>query len=280
MRELNHFEKMESYLPVSLLSSSTLVAAFFVVLFFIVFRYFLMVLPFHYVFYKLKPRWSRERQIYAELPGVSEQWFELRWSLLTSLVFAVAGVIMGILWELGVTQIYLRFDEYPLWYLPLSWLLVLLSHETYFYWTHRWLHLPKIYKRYHSVHHASLHPSPWASFSFHPVESLINAAFMPLVILIVPLHPVVILWHLTFMTISAITNHSGFEVLPRNALKHKYGFFFVSGVHHTTHHRYFKNNYGLFFTFWDRWMKTERETYEQDFNKVFHFTADCEKIKT
>jgi lathosterol oxidase len=269
MRELNHFEKLESYLPVSLLSGSSLSLAFFTVLFFVVFRYFLMVAPFHFIFYKLKPAWSKARQIYPELPGSKEQWFEIKWSLYTSLIFAVAGVVMGLLWELGFTRIYLLFDQYGLWYLPVSWFLMLLLHETYFYWTHRWLHRPGIFEKFHSIHHASLRPSPWASFSFHPIESVINAAFVPLVILVLPLHPVLILWHLTFMTISAITNHSGFEVLPRNALKNKWGFLIVSGVHHTTHHRYFRNNYGLFFTFWDRWMKTEKTSYEKDFDRVF-----------
>lgn len=269
MSELNHFEKLESYLPVSLLRPEMMAMAFLVVLFFVVFRYFLMVLPFHLLFYRLKPKWALNRQIYPELPGAKEQWFEIKWSLWTSLIFAAAGVLIGVFWELGWSQIYLRFNQYGYWYLPVSWMILLLLHETYFYWTHRWLHRPGIYERFHRVHHASLRPSPWASFSFHPMESVINAAFVPLAILILPLQPVVVLWHLTFMTISAITNHSGFEVLPRNALKQGWGHYLVSGVHHTTHHRFFKNNYGLFFTFWDRWMGTEKTSFEKDFERVF-----------
>lgn len=266
---LEHYEKLESYLPVSLLDPLNFVLAFFIVLFFVVFRYFLMVYPFHFLFYQLRPAWSKRRQIYPELPGSKEQWFEIKWSLWTSLIFALAGVVMGVFWELGWTQIFLKFDQYGLWYLPVSWVLILLLHETYFYWTHRWLHLPKIYEKYHSIHHKSLRPSPWASFSFHPVESVINAAFVPLVILLVPTHPLVIIFHLTFMTISAITNHSGFEVLPANAVKQGWGKLLVSGVHHTTHHRFFRNNYGLFFTFWDQWMGTEKASFEADYNRVF-----------
>ena len=183
MSELNHFEKLESYLPGSLLSFPAIVTAFFVVLFFVVFRYFLMIAPFYYIFYVLKPAWTKARQIYPELPSKTEQWFEIKWSLWTSLIFAAAGVLMGVLWELGWTQIYLKFDQYGYWYLGFSWITAMLLHETYFYWTHRWLHLPGIYERFHSVHHASLKPSPWASFSFHPMESVINAAFVPLLIL-------------------------------------------------------------------------------------------------
>lgn len=266
---MNHFEKMESYLPVSLLETRSLILAFFVVLFFVVFRYFLMVLPFHFVFYILRPQWSRQRQIYPQLPGKKEQFFELKWSLYTSVVFAVTGVLLGVFWEKGWSQIYLRFDQFGLWYLPVSWLLLLAIHDTYFYWTHRWLHVPGVYERFHAIHHASLRPSPWASFSFHPVESILNAIAIPIIALVLPLHPVVILLHLTFMTLSAITNHSGFEILPRNAMKKWWGAWVISGVHHTQHHRFFRSNYGLFFTAWDRWMDTEHAGYEKDFEHLF-----------
>lgn len=268
-----HFEKLESYLPMSLQSPGALLAAFGVVLFFVVFRYFLMILPFYGIFYAWRPRWTRKRQIYPELPGRSEQLFELKWSLWTSLIFAGAGVFIGVLWQLGWTRIYLRFDGYGWFYLFASWPLLLILHDTYFYWTHRWLHRPGIYQRYHLIHHRSLRPSPWASFSFHPVEAVVNAAFLPLVVLFLPLHPVVILFHLTFMTLTAITNHLGFEVLPANTLKWPGGKYLISGVHHAQHHRYFRVNYGLFLGFWDRWMKTEHASFEREFERVFQGTT-------
>lgn len=266
---LNHFEKFESYIPISLLSGPTLLMAFGVILFFVVFRYFAMVLPFDFIFYRLRPQWSQRRQIYPQLPGQAEQLYELKWSLLSALIFAGTGVLLGVLWELGWTQIYLRFDQFGYWYLPVSWLVLLLVHDTYFYWTHLWLHKPGVYERYHYVHHKSLRPSPWASFSFHPVESLINALWIPAVAMVLPLHPIVILLHLTFMTISAITNHLGFEVLPASAVRRGWGKYVISGVHHTMHHRYFRSNYGLFLTIWDRICKTEHARFESEYERVF-----------
>lgn len=267
---MNHFEKFESYIPQSLLEPSHFLAALGIVLFFVVFRYFLMVTPFHFIFYVLRPSWTHPRQIYPQLPGKKEQLFELKWSLITSVVFAFAGVLLGLLWELGWTRIYLRFDEYGWFYLLASPFLLMFIHDTYFYWTHRWLHRPGIYERYHAIHHASLRPSPWASFSFHPVESVINALAIPFIALFLPLHPVVILVHLTLMTLSAITNHMGFEVLPRTALHRWWGKALISGVHHTLHHRYFRTNYGLFFSFWDLWMKTEAPQYHREFDRVMN----------
>jgi len=35
------------------------------------------------------------------------------------------------------------------------------------------------------------------------------------------------------------------------------------------HHEKFNGNYGLYFTFWDKWMKTEFEEYNQQFGEVF-----------
>lgn len=266
---VQHYEKLESYLPVSLLSPGTAALAFAVVLGFVVFRYFAMVLPFHAVFYRWRPAFTRARQIYPQLPGRKEQLFELKWSLMSSFIFAGTGVLLGVLWELGWTKLYLRFDEYGYWYLPVSWGLLLVIHDAYFYWTHVWLHRPGVYERFHRIHHQSLRPSPWASFSFHPVESLINAVWIPLVVLVLPLHPVVLIFHLTFMTVSAITNHLGFEVLPASAVRHGYGKWLISGTHHAQHHRYFRANYGLFLACWDRWMKTEHAKFEEEFARVF-----------
>jgi sterol desaturase/sphingolipid hydroxylase (fatty acid hydroxylase superfamily) len=35
------------------------------------------------------------------------------------------------------------------------------------------------------------------------------------------------------------------------------------------HHEQFNGNYGLYFTFWDKWMKTEIKDYEDRFNEVY-----------
>ncbi len=268
MLPMNDLQKMESYIPFDLLSGPNLISAFLVLLGIINFRYFLIVLLFWWSYYRSPLQKNSRGQIYDVLPGKAEQLYEIKWSLVSSLIFAAAGVLMGVLWQQGWTQIYLQYDEHGWWYIPVSALLLAVIHDFYFYWTHVWLHRPGVYKKYHSIHHASLKPSPWASFSFHPVESVINAIAIPLIILFLPLHPVVILWHLTLMTLTAVTNHLGFEVLPAGSARHWLGRYLVSGVHHSQHHRYFKYNYGLFFTWWDHAHKTEHPSYPETFEKV------------
>ena len=55
-------------------------------------------------------------------------------------------------------------------------LLVPAIHEVHFFFIHRLIHTPFLYKHVHSVHHNSINPSPWSSLSMHPVESALYFA--------------------------------------------------------------------------------------------------------
>ncbi len=264
-----HFEKFDSYIPVDLNQLSNGLLAFGLITAIVIFRYFLVVAPFWFLFYFRTFSKIKSRQIYLELPGKKEQIFEIKWSLVSSVVFGLTGVLMGWLWQSGWTLVYLKFDQHSWIYFLASPLILAILHDVYFYWTHRLLHHPVLYRRYHSVHHASLRPSPWASFSFHPVESLINAMALPILILILPLHPVVILLHLTLMTLTAVNNHLGFELLPVNSQTNPFLKWIISGLHHAQHHKNFRYNYGLFFNWLDVLHETENPHYKREFSEIF-----------
>jgi Delta7-sterol 5-desaturase len=134
--------------------------------------------------------------------------------------------------------------------------MILFLYETYYYWLHRWMHLPSIFRRVHKVHHDSLHATVYTSFSFHPLEAMLQSLFFPIIIFLIPLHYAVIVLVLLLMTISAVINHSGTEIF-RNRFILKY---FIGSSHHHLHHTQFKANFGLYFTCWDKWMKTEAKT--------------------
>ncbi len=270
---MNHFEQFESYIPVDLSRPFYFFAAVGVIFLFIIFRYFLMAGLFWFIFYSWRPESVRGRQIYKELPDMSLQKFEIKWSLMTSFIFAISGVILGLIWQLGWTQIYLKMDQYGWIYFFGSLVIMSLVHEVYFYWTHRALHHPKLFRSFHSVHHRSLTPSPWASFSFHPVEGLIQAVAIPLMVLFIPVHPVALLIYLTFMSLSAVSNHLGFELLPAGGEK-GIGRWLISGVHHTMHHKYYRSNYGLFYTFCDLLFKTEHPAFAIEYQSVFESTFE------
>ncbi len=182
---------------------------------------------------------------------------EIIWSVRSSAIFALVGTLTYWLWEQGYTEIYFDISRYGYWYLPLSLLLVLLLHETYYYWVHRWMHHPKVFRRVHKVHHDSLAPTPWTAFSFHPWESLLEALILPFILMIIPLHITVLGFYLLLMTLSSVVNHLNIEIFSESFRNSRLGSLLINATHHHHHHEEFNTNYGLYFTFWDRWMGTE-----------------------
>lgn len=200
----------------------------------------------------------------------AQQIREIIWSGISSILFGLIGVLMIMAWQRDYTQIYTSWYDYPLWYIPISFMGALLIHETYYYWLHRGLHHPKIYRYIHKVHHESVSTSVWTSFSFHPLESILQAIIIPLMTFIIPLHLSVLITLLIFMTISAIVNHAGIEIYPTTWRNHKIFRWFIGATHHDLHHRRFTKNFGLYFTFWDIWLDTESAEFDQKWEAATH----------
>lgn len=227
---------------------------FFLIL---VLRYFLAAGFFHY-YYNIKNKEKFLPRKLSRRPYKKKQLKrEIKWSLISSVIFAFTGALLFFLYRNGFTNIYTELSLNDLWYFPLSLILVLLIHETYYYWIHRWMHIPSIYKRVHKVHHDSLAPSPWTAFSFHPWEALLEALILPIVLIFIPLHFSMLLFYLFFMTLSSVINHLDIEIYPEKFQKSYIGRLFIGATHHHHHHSEFNTNYGLYFTFWDKWMHTE-----------------------
>lgn len=143
----------------------------------------------------------------------------------------------------------------------------MLLHETFYYWLHRLMHHPKVFTIVHKVHHDSNITSPWTAFSFHPLEGVLQAVFLPALLLLMPVHLYVLILHLTLMTFSSVINHLDIEVYPKNFHKNVFGRWLIGATHHSLHHKQFRYNYGLYFTFWDKWKKTESPVFEKLFEE-------------
>ncbi len=196
-------------------------------------------------------------------PGMVRR--EISWSLLSSFIYAAPAAVVIELWRAGGTAVYTDIHAYPLWYVPASVLIYLFLHDTYFYWTHRLMHHKKLFKIMHRVHHESRPPTPFASFSFHPWESVLGAFFLPLLALFIPIHVGAVLFILTLMTICAVLNHSGYEIFPKWWLRAWPGKHLISAAHHDLHHKHVRCNYALYFRFWDKVMGTDRMERDYDF---------------
>lgn len=220
-------------------------------------RYFLIAGFFQFWFYGFKKKKWENRNLGKKKIDSMQFKKEVKWSVITSLIFAFAGSFTGLLWQKGFTKLYTNPNQYGLWYLPLSLLFSMLIHETYYYWLHRWMHRPKVFTLLHKVHHDSHTTSAWTAFSFHPLEGLLQAIILPLTILVLPMNIYVLLFQLTLMTFSSVINHLEIETYPANFHRHIIGKWLIGATHHSLHHKQFKYNFGLYFTFWDKWKNTE-----------------------
>lgn len=178
---------------------------------------------------------------------------EIGWSFISAIIYGLPSGVLAWGWQArGWTRLYSRPTDFPLWWLPLSLLVCLMAHDSWFYWTHRLMHRPALFRRMHAVHHFSRAPTAWAAMSFHPWEALTGAFVVPALVCLLPLYTGVVLVLLMIMTIMGVTNHMGWEVYPRWLVHGWAGKWLITATHHQLHHDKYRFNYGLYFRFWDR----------------------------
>ncbi|MBK7938035.1 MAG: sterol desaturase family protein [Lewinellaceae bacterium] len=210
------------------------------------------------VFYVWKRRDWLFRKIQQKFPLRSDYLREIGYSAVSSAIFAAAAWICLGTPLRDYTLFYSDIDQYGWWWLAASIPLTLLVHDAYFYWIHRLMHLPGLYRRIHLVHHKSVNPSPWAAYAFHPLEAVLEAGIIPLLLFAMPLHPVSFWAFITLMLMFNVYGHLGYELFSRKTYDHPIGRWLNSSVHHNMHHEKFYGNYGLYFTIWDRLCGTLR----------------------
>jgi len=190
---------------------------------------------------KYDPREIGEGRVFTLGSQVRDNMF---WTL-TSGVFTWSAYEVLVLWGMGAGRVPVASN--PAWIVVLV-LLTPLWISFHFYWIHRFLHWPPLYRVAHAVHHRNTNVGPWSGISMHPVEHLMFFSSV-LLHLVVAAHPVVILFHLFHQALTGVTSHTGFEALVvRDKKRLALGTF-----HHQMHHRYFECNYGNLEVPWDKW---------------------------
>ncbi|WP_164156050.1 sterol desaturase family protein [Sandarakinorhabdus rubra] len=152
----------------------------------------------------------------------------------------------------------------------LAWVGVLLvAHDTWFYWMHRTLHHRRLFRHCHALHHKSVTPTPFAAYSFNALEAMFEALFVSLWVTIVPTPFTPMFIFLGIMIIRNVMGHSGVELMPKGFADHWFWGLFATTTHHDLHHNgSFNHNFGLYFTVWDRLMGTEHPRYREIFREV------------
>ncbi len=171
---------------------------------------------------------------------------------------AVKDVLLGHVLLLLVTA----FVLYPAWsamgghrgapwpsLFEIAWQLVvcILVQDTIFYWSHRALHHPRLFRAIHVKHHTFRHVRGHAAEYAHPVESVANLVAFMLPAILLGTHLVTYGIWVAIRVIETVEAHSGYA-FTRLASRHAF------------HHLYAaKGCLGSFFGIWDRLMGTDRK---------------------
>jgi sterol desaturase/sphingolipid hydroxylase (fatty acid hydroxylase superfamily) len=130
-------------------------------------------------------------------------------------------------------------------------LLIPLWLSAHFYFTHRLIHWPPLYKSVHYIHHKNINIGPWSSLAMHPVEHAIYfSAIVPLWFM--PSYPLHTIYLLMIFALGPATGHLGFDAIVLN----KRTCVNVGDYMHYLHHKYFTVNFGTAAAPFDKWLGT------------------------
>lgn len=193
---------------------------------------------------------------------------EIFWSLASCTVFGLIDVAVTLLSVTGYMQARV-LEPSPAWPEFAGTVIVLLVvHDAYFYWAHRLMHWRPLYRLAHATHHRSTQPTPFAAFSFHPVEAVIEYAFVPMVALVAPVHVLPLLVFGVIMTAMNVYAHLGIELMPSTFVERGLGRVLLTPTHHDLHHTAPQYDFAFYFNVWDRLMGTLNPGYEAEFARV------------
>ena len=222
------------------------------------------------VFLLIFSTWAENRRIQRKRKASGKDYRrEVLSSGRTILVFAVTTLATLIGREMGVIKF--KLDDATL--LTIAWqaVLMIVVHDAYFYWLHRAMHTKRLFNTTHLHHHKSRTPTPWTAYSFASTEAFLEAAYVPLFLLItsqlgMAYAGYAILFFLWHQIIRNVMAHAGSELFPAGWVDNPLTSWISTTTHHDLHHSS-GHNYGFYFTFWDRWMGTEHPRYKEEFRK-------------
>jgi sterol desaturase/sphingolipid hydroxylase (fatty acid hydroxylase superfamily) len=217
-------------------------------------------ISFGMLWFVLRPK-IEHRKVQLKQRANAKQWFhEVKWSMIAQLGFIAGLLIFG-------------DGKSPGWFVQLntqhvgiligSTIVFIVIDDAWFYWTHRLLHAnQRLYHSIDKIHHRSIDTTPLTGLSFHPIESFIIAVPLGVLPLFIGVQPNFLIVAVLVSTFNNILGHNGFEWAPKWWDKVPLLRLKTPSIHHNLHHEKSRGNYGLYFTFWDRWMGTEFADYE------------------
>jgi len=173
---------------------------------------------------------------------------EWRQSAVSVLIFG-----LGMIFPWGLLQLgWARLDAAAGgWQIACEMAVLAVWNDVHFWLNHRLLHLPWL-RRFHGAHHRSVVTTPFATYSFHPVEALLlgNVILPPMLV-----HDFSF-WSLASLPVFSLVfnniGHANYDFFPGVSYSH----WFAASRRHHLHHACHAGNYGFQFTFMDRLFRT------------------------
>lgn len=207
--------------------------------------------------------------IQARRPTGRDYFREITLSLRSVVVFSLNGVLIYTLVNTGVIELPRSVEAAGGWLgIAASVVAIFVAHDAYFYWSHRLLHWPPLMRRFHRAHHLSSAPTPFAAYAFDVGEAAVQAVFLTLFLLVLPVHPDIIKLFLLVMIVRNVMGHAGVEFHPAIFAPGRALGWLTTTTHHDLHHQTGRWNFGLYFTWWDRLMGTEHPDYARRFHEA------------
>nr|XP_054773527.1 uncharacterized protein LOC129281630 [Lytechinus pictus] len=161
---------------------------------------------------------------------------------LGSMNMAIGSVLSGILATYinngGATKLYYNISDYGWIYFLLSIPVNYVYNEAAAYYSHKAMHYPPWYKRYHKLHHRFKCPTPFGAVAMHPYEFLSLQFLIELPLFFVPMHAGVFIFWLIYGYYYSILDHSGIHLDPLWPWQ-------PAVIFHDNHHKFFHCNFGF-----------------------------------
>jgi Delta7-sterol 5-desaturase len=205
------------------------------------------------------------RKIRPDTPKLRQMLIEFGASLRSIAIFSTIGLLTFALERLGLLPGPALAAQWGAPWAIATLVLMIVTHDAYFYWTHRAIHDRRLFRVFHRRHHRSHNPSPFTAYSFDLGEAAINGLFVPLWMILVPTQWWVVGVFMLHQIVRNTLGHSGYELFPARRDGRPLLDALTTTTHHDLHHAQAGYNYGLYFTWWDRMMGTEHPQYYEHF---------------
>jgi len=193
-------------------------------------------------------------------PDSAKFWKAVKHVLVNQIVLDIPNGMMGYHLWLSRSSAFSSLYTLPSLQTTLLHILVcMLSHDMFFYYSHRLLHHKAIYKYIHKVHHEWTSPVSITAIYAHPVEHMmLNISVSSGAFLMGSPLPVLWLWF-CLITMQVMNDHCGYH-FP----------LFFSPEFHDFHHLKFHTSYG-WYGIWDWIHGTDEQFDKSTVHRLRHF---------